>query len=411
MQSKLFIPEKLNVGYQNRQGTYTGKLAYVIYFDESGKLRKEASWNSWRDSKIDNDIFENVPTEGFVFNKSGGGNPSWSDRKAFCRVYDPRGFEFEIGMDNLMYILECCDIMKGKGVIGELVYAWEGTELVLMPVESEAYKESKRYTDVLINKEQIKAKDLKVGYTYIDKDENKYIYLGKFPEYDYSRDYDDPLRRYKLTKKKGKKFFFAEEYRWSSNKDFPYSIKTISSLGKKFIKELEIGCVQDFTPFQNMLEHSYQYSPIDETKTTFVPIEPEEILNRITDTSISDWKREVEFFTEVKGTARKFNVKLEKVYDKPYHWHYSKQDRKVIGVEAVVKYSDSAYWGNATEYWRGKPEEFFTRFTGVSAPCFIRQYLENGKYYNTEGFVPESQINRDDYVPKETTNKIEEEQE
>ena len=69
MNSSIFVPKTINVGYQNRSGTYTGKLAYVIYYDEKGKLRKEASWNSWRDDKIPNDEFDNIPTEGFVLNK------------------------------------------------------------------------------------------------------------------------------------------------------------------------------------------------------------------------------------------------------------------------------------------------------------------------------------------------------
>ena len=34
MKSNIFIPQKINVGYQNRSDTYTGKLAYVIYYDE-----------------------------------------------------------------------------------------------------------------------------------------------------------------------------------------------------------------------------------------------------------------------------------------------------------------------------------------------------------------------------------------
>lgn len=54
MKSNIFIPPIINVGYQNRSGTYTGKLAYVIYYDEKGKLRKETSWNSWRDEKMGN---------------------------------------------------------------------------------------------------------------------------------------------------------------------------------------------------------------------------------------------------------------------------------------------------------------------------------------------------------------------
>ena len=39
MKSNIFIPKAINVGYQNRSSTYTGKLAYVIYYDEKGKLR------------------------------------------------------------------------------------------------------------------------------------------------------------------------------------------------------------------------------------------------------------------------------------------------------------------------------------------------------------------------------------
>ena len=35
----IYIPEKIKVGYQNRNDTYTKKLAYVIYYDEKGKLR------------------------------------------------------------------------------------------------------------------------------------------------------------------------------------------------------------------------------------------------------------------------------------------------------------------------------------------------------------------------------------
>ena len=399
MQSKLFMPKTLNVGYQNRQGTYTGSLAYVIYYDETGKLRKETSWESWRDKKIPNQEFENVPTEGFVFNKTGGGRPSWSDRKAFCRVYDPRGFEFEIDMANLMHILECCDVMKGKGIVGELVYAWEGTELVLVPVNSDTYEESKRYTDILMNKEQIKAKDLKVGYTYIDKDEEKYIYLGKFHEYDYRTDYNDSNRRQKVTKSKAKKFFFAEECRWSSNKDFPWMIKTVSSLGKKFIKELEVGCVQDFTPFQNMLEHSQYYSPVDESKDELYPIDPEFIIERVLDKDKHEWDRRVGFYTRTYGDTRKYDIVMENKYDRPYSWS-GNRDRKVIGVEAVVTFKYGDYGYREDEVYRGSLEGFFTRFTGDMEPCFIKRYLENDKFYSHKGSVPEHQINKDDKEQK-----------
>lgn len=68
-----YIPNTIHVGYQHRDGTYAGKLAYIVYTDEKGKRRKENSWNSWRDHKIDVEDFKNVPTSGFVLNKGVGG--------------------------------------------------------------------------------------------------------------------------------------------------------------------------------------------------------------------------------------------------------------------------------------------------------------------------------------------------
>src|SRR6056300_218958 len=101
MKTQLYIPKKINVGYQKRGGTYTGKLAYIIYWDDKGVLRKETSWQSWRDQKIDNTEIENVPIEGFVLNKGVGGQREswgWNARNEYIRVYDPRGFEFEISV-------------------------------------------------------------------------------------------------------------------------------------------------------------------------------------------------------------------------------------------------------------------------------------------------------------------------
>jgi len=50
--AKLYIPKRICVGYQNREGTYTKRLAYVIYYDDKGVLRKEKSWQSWRNQNI-----------------------------------------------------------------------------------------------------------------------------------------------------------------------------------------------------------------------------------------------------------------------------------------------------------------------------------------------------------------------
>lgn len=184
MSQQLFIPEKVNIGFQNRSDTYTGKLAYVIYFDSFGKLRKEKSWQSWRDSKIDPIIYENEPTEGFVLNKDVGGarrSYGWNCRNEYVRVYDPRDFEFEISIANLLFILRECDCSRGKGLEGKFVYAWQGTELVLLPVNSMDYEESKKFTKLQGTK--ISVKDLIPGGTYVTKSQDNLIYLGRFEKW------------------------------------------------------------------------------------------------------------------------------------------------------------------------------------------------------------------------------------
>ena len=153
------IPKKINVGYQERSDCYTKKLGFITYTDSStGILKKEKSWNSWRDHKIKDDEFENVPMEGFIVNRSvGGGKVGWNYRQAYCRIWDPRGFEIEIGIDNFLWILDYCDSLAGKKIIGKCVYSWIGTELVLLPINTEEY----RISSEIMKKREVITKDLK----------------------------------------------------------------------------------------------------------------------------------------------------------------------------------------------------------------------------------------------------------
>jgi len=254
MNSKLFIAEKVKVGFNPRKDTYSGKLGYVIGFDGK-KWRKEPSWEGWRCHHMDDDTyqqklrqqyndymvrhkqhyadyvkryeqdpknnlyckqyaemteeeylnrylgpyenftprlgnvssdeslkpieFDNVPTEGFVLNKKVGGySNGWDHRATYCRVYDPRGFEFEINVPNLLFILQECNAMKGKGLEGSFVYAWDGKDLVLLPTTSLDYQESQKFTEM--QSQKIGVKDLVEGCTYRTKQMEDYIYLGKF---------------------------------------------------------------------------------------------------------------------------------------------------------------------------------------------------------------------------------------
>lgn len=147
---------------------------------------------------------DNVPTEGFVLNKKVGGYSSgWDHRATYCRVYDPRGFEFEISMENLLFILAECNSMKGKGLEGEFVYAWSGKDLVLLPTSSEDYTASNIYTKAQSGK--VSAKELEVGLTYKHKSMDDYVYLGRFNYFNENYSYRTELTG--LTCKKAHIFY------------------------------------------------------------------------------------------------------------------------------------------------------------------------------------------------------------
>lgn len=286
MKSNIFIPKTINVGYQNRSGTYTGKLAYVIYYDEKGKLRKETSWNSWRDEKIPNEEFDNVPTTGFVLNKKVGDYSSgWDHRQAYCRVYDPRNFEFEITIENLLYILENANSIKGKGLEGEFVYGWDGKDLVLMPVESPDYKQITEYNKIVHNNESIKAKDMIVGATYLTKDNEEWIYVGRFDYYGngYKWIENGEIKTSKSRKeiphvygRYGYEYIdheyidnypYGKYYWFATNDSNTWNFKQFKSIpNNKFISCVDDKCTPKYSDIFLALEGSHHYSAYDPAK-------------------------------------------------------------------------------------------------------------------------------------------------
>lgn len=176
--TKMIIPKTINVGFNKREDTYTKKLAYIIYTDAKGVLRKETSWEGWRDKSIPAQAFDNVPTSGFVLNKKVGGNRySWNPRNTYVRIYDPRDFEFEITVPNLLFILQETNSIKGKGLEGEFVYAWDGKDLVLLPVGCEEYNSCADFTHKQTTK--VDRSEIKEGSVYQMKDLREVMYLGK----------------------------------------------------------------------------------------------------------------------------------------------------------------------------------------------------------------------------------------
>jgi hypothetical protein len=179
MNSNLYIPKKIKVGYQTREGTYSGKLGYIICYGVNGKLRKESSWEGWRDKKIEPNEYDNEPLEGFIINKNVE-RYNWShfsSNRSYIRIYDPRGIEFEVTPENLTGILTVSDVNK-RALSGKFIYAWHGKDLVLLPCVSEEYEKAQDFT--YRQHQKIFSKDLTPGCSYKTKKNEDVVYVGYY---------------------------------------------------------------------------------------------------------------------------------------------------------------------------------------------------------------------------------------
>lgn len=414
MKSNIFIPKTINVGYRNRDDTYTGKLAYVIYYDEKGKLRKETSWNSWRDKDIPNDEFENVPTEGFVLNKKAGDySTRWDHRHAYCRVYDPRGFEFEISIENLLYILENTTCIPGKGLQGEFVYGWDGTDLVLMPVVAPDYKQIAAYNKIVHNNESIKTRDLVLGATYLTKENTEWIYMGRFETYGYGYEFvqdgktmrtkrygDLPTEKSYMGRKVishkcinnlpyGKMHWFARLY------NDKYVFEQFKNIPKnKLISCVDDKCTSKYSEIYDEMESSYQFSPIDDSKDKIINIPFEDFYTKAVNTYMNDETSKyvnVQFMANANGEYTKYEMRTPyrsedngkyTVY-KYNNTNFYHGDKEVIDIFPTQETEVTDSYGIKRIETHMIPVSIETVFEKLKPVC-KQKYLANGREYNKE---------------------------
>jgi len=399
MNSTIFIPKRIRVGFQERKDTYTKKLAYVIYYDEKGVLRKAGSWESWRDKKIEPAEYDNIPMDGFVLNKKVGGYAgSWGNfRQAYVRVYDPRGFEFEISVPNLLYILEHTSSIKGKGLDGEFVYGWDGTELVLIPVCSPDYVSLTELNAKRFESKVIKAKDLVIGGEYLTKKNQHYIYMGRFDAYDhiyhfdgkwfltrglmekYSRETDKPLytegrwtgwghQKNNLYTYEvgcvGKRHFFATLDGYFTN------FKSISGL---FIDTVSTEPAANYAELFEKMEGQTSYSPYDPSKDKICLCTEEENLRLLE--KVDHYRWSVDFTTMIDGKLVKCSI------SHPYT--DSSNPKYVCSFCSGCKENMSDYFefeDDGTRDGKMVPLEAAEIFAKLHPYC-TDQYLQNGKFY------------------------------
>lgn len=269
LSTKLFIPKTIMVGFRERADTFTGKLAYVIYFDETNVLRKQKSWDCWRNKSIEPITYENTPKSGFILNKGVQRSNRWANSgRSVIRVYDSRDFEFEISIDNLLGIISHSDVSK-RDIMEECVFAWNGSNLVLLPCNSVEYQESISYTAK--QNTTISTKDLIPGYRYVKKkSDDFYTYIGRFDWWEFDNVVASGACMV-LGKKhinKGKKHIF-----WDGRKFMLLSVSTLSAaISDSIVDEYPYLVDQFFSTYHSQAIVGMQIAPLmyDPTSTSCI---------------------------------------------------------------------------------------------------------------------------------------------
>lgn len=175
-------------------------LSYMCPYEEtstgsvaSNTQKIQQTGSRWSNKSVElGNVIDNTPTKGLYV---GCSVSRWATSNKLFRVEDPRGFTVEIPTDNLATLLHHTTVVKGV-VQEDCVWGREGSNHILLPVDSEPYRLARKDQDI-INNDLISVNDLKQGdwVKYFGSDTEYYFYgkvkvtwkvRGHKPKYYYS---------------------------------------------------------------------------------------------------------------------------------------------------------------------------------------------------------------------------------
>ena len=178
---KIVTSPTMYVGYQKR--TEDGeeiKLGFATYLplndtkkQKDAYEKRKSTVDAWHETMVydyktrtrtasgleTNTIDNSVALDGFKIANHvrrygwGGGNVVW-------RIEDPRGFELEISSANMASILDTTTLVHGV-ISGKCIWGWTGGKVVLLPEDSQPYKDAINTTSM--ETKNVAAKDVNIG--------------------------------------------------------------------------------------------------------------------------------------------------------------------------------------------------------------------------------------------------------
>lgn len=317
----------------------------------------------------------------------GGYSYHFDVRQTYVRVYDPRGFEFEITIPNLLWILENNNSIKGKGLEGKFVYGWSGTKLLLVPIDSPDYRDIVEKTKLKQSTEFLNSKDLIVGYTYQTFNEEYvyYIYMGRFNKYkketistywlkkdEKEKILDDSWHKNIFNQFEMERFVVQGKYYWFAQFDCnsqQYTIRSYSNISKKFVYCSNNQLHEKYNKLEQLMKSNIEFNPIDYDNYKIKPL-PFEAFKTIFNDNLCN-----NCFASVPVYAYKNNsfVKIE-----------IKHNYKIPSFTDEYQICD--YTNNKTIYFNIINDTNLKEIYDYIKPYYCERYLTNGYLYERIGY-------------------------
>lgn len=203
--------------------------------------QKQPSFNRWRTKSLGIQTLENKPLGGWkIF---GDTSDEWFGYgRVMIKVMHPEQFVIEISVENLANILQSCDIVN-KEIREELIIAFEGAKLVLIPINSAGYVKAVEDTNRIANVKNVKPSSIQPGYEIELANGSKEMYLGKYPILTRTHSLGNSVT-FSIGEEK---YFFLQNGMISTRKSIkasqvmPTSVKTEAQIKVLMAKHLYVG--------------------------------------------------------------------------------------------------------------------------------------------------------------------------
>lgn len=176
------IPTKVYVGFQNRPSSDDVPLGFMTPWGEDEAAKKRiATVNNWargygNTTPIEPVTLNNIPMTGFRISRAVRRSGGWGSSNAtFVRVEDPRGFELEISVQNLLMLMDN-NITQDAEIIQECIWGRDGGNNILLAVNSQPYLDATENTRRSASK--VSAREVKPGFEVTVENGDRGFYYG-----------------------------------------------------------------------------------------------------------------------------------------------------------------------------------------------------------------------------------------